>query len=180
MARGRPSTFELSGLTGRAHSSAVECLLCKEDALGSNPSGSISRVRLEPCPLSGNRGSIRVRRTDAPLRASAGGKGGRTSVVDGRVYETVCTCDPDAHWTRFIGSQSDLSLPWLLCHLVNSSAQAPTKDVPSCDKPRGAARRQRTWDFRMGIPTAIASRNGERPGLKHLSRGRKRKRTRCR
>ena len=28
----------------------------------------------------------------------------------------------------------------------------------------------------MGIPTAIASRNGERPELKHLSRGRKRKR----
>lgn len=27
---------------GRAHSSAVECLLCKEDALGSNPSGSMS------------------------------------------------------------------------------------------------------------------------------------------
>ena len=107
VARGRPSTFGLSGLTGRAHSSAVECLLCKEDALGSNPSGSISRVRLEPCSLSGNRGSIRVRRTDAPLRASASGKGGRTSAVDGRAYETVCTCDPDAHWTRFIGSQSD-------------------------------------------------------------------------
>ena len=28
----------------------------------------------------------------------------------------------------------------------------------------------------MGIPIAIASRNGERPELKHLSRGRKRKR----
>jgi hypothetical protein len=28
----------------------------------------------------------------------------------------------------------------------------------------------------MGIPTAIASRNGERPELKHLSTGRKRKR----
>jgi hypothetical protein len=28
----------------------------------------------------------------------------------------------------------------------------------------------------MGIPTAIASRNGERPELKHLSRGRRRKR----
>ena len=178
MARGRPSTFELSGLTGRAHSSAVECLLCKEDALGSNPSGSISRVRLEPCPLSGNRGSIRVRRTDAPLRASASGKGGRSPAVDGRAGDTVCTCDPDAHWTRFIGPRA--TIPWLLCHLVDSSAQAPTKDVPSCDKPRGAARRQRTWDFRMGIPTAIASRNGERPGLKHLSRGRKRKRTRCR
>lgn len=30
-----------------AHSSAVECLLCKEDALGSNPSGSISPDRNE-------------------------------------------------------------------------------------------------------------------------------------
>ena len=158
----------------------VECLLCKEDALGSNPSGSISRARSEPCPLSGKRGTVRVRRTDAPLRASASGKGGHRSAVDGCVYETVCTCDPDAHWTRFIGFMSDLSLPWLLCHLVNSSAQAPTKDVPSCDKPQGAARRQRTEDLLMGIPTAIASRNGERPGLKHLSRGRKRKRMRCR
>ena len=53
--RGRPSTFELPGLTGRAHSSAVECLLCKEDALGSNPSGSTFRTRLEPSPLSGKR-----------------------------------------------------------------------------------------------------------------------------
>ena len=158
----------------------VECLLCKEDALGSNPSGSISRARSEPCPLSGKRGTIRVRRTDAPLRASASGKGGRRSAVDWSANETVCTCDPDAHWTRFIGFMSDLSLPWLLCHLVNSSAQAPTKDVPSCDKPQGAARRRRTEDLLMGIPTAIASRNGERPGLKHLSRGRKRKRMRCR
>jgi hypothetical protein len=66
---------------------------------------------------------------------------------------------------------------WLLCHLVDSSARMPTKDVPSCDKPEGAARRLRTQDLRMGIPTAIASRNGERPELKHLSRGRKRKQT---
>jgi len=59
---------------------------------------------------------------------------------------------------------------------VNGSARKPTKDVPSCDKPGEAARRRRTRDLRMGIPTAIASRNGERPELKHLSRGRKRKR----
>jgi hypothetical protein len=65
---------------------------------------------------------------------------------------------------------------WLLCRLVNGSAREPTKDVPSCDKPGGPARRGRTRDFRMGIPTAIASRNGERPELKHLSRGRKRTR----
>ena len=46
-----PDTHELPRLTHhahplhaerRAHSSAVECLLCKEDALGSNPSGSMS------------------------------------------------------------------------------------------------------------------------------------------
>ena len=65
---------------------------------------------------------------------------------------------------------------WLLCHLVNGSARKPTKDVPSCDTLQGAARRRRTGDFRMGIPTAIASRNGERRELKHLSIGRKRKR----
>jgi len=65
---------------------------------------------------------------------------------------------------------------WLLCHLVDSSARMPTKDVPSCDKPEGAARRRRTQDLLMGIPTAIASRNGERPELKHLSTARKRNR----
>ncbi len=69
---------------------------------------------------------------------------------------------------------------WLLCHLVNSSARMPTKDVPSCDKPEGAARRRRTQDLRMGIPTAIALRNGERPELKHLSTARKRNRMRRR
>jgi len=63
---------------------------------------------------------------------------------------------------------------------VDGSAQAPTTDVPSCDKPRGPARRGRTEDLRMGIPTAIASRNGERSELKHLSRSRKRNRTGCR
>ena len=68
------------------------------------------------------------------------------------------------------------SLQWLLCRLVNGSARKPTKDVPSCDKLWEAARRRRTRDFRMGIPTAIASRNGERRELKHLSTGRKRKR----
>ena len=43
---GRPSTYELPGLTlygGRAHSSAAERRLCKAEALGSNPSGSIPR-----------------------------------------------------------------------------------------------------------------------------------------
>jgi hypothetical protein len=68
------------------------------------------------------------------------------------------------------------SLQWLLCRLVNGSARKPTKDVPSCDTLEGPAGKGRTRDFRMGIPTAIASRNGKRPELKHLSRGRKRKR----
>ncbi len=36
----RSDTLELLGLT-RAHSSVVECLLCKEDAQGSNPCGSM-------------------------------------------------------------------------------------------------------------------------------------------
>jgi len=60
---------------------------------------------------------------------------------------------------------------------VDSSARKPMTDVPSCEKPEGAARRQRTQDLRMGIPTAIASRNGERSELKHLSRNRKRTQT---
>src|SRR6056297_2532933 len=97
---------------------------------------------------------------------------------------TVCTCNPDVNWTRFIvervsdysGTVRSQSINWLLCHLVDSSARAPTKDVPSCDKPEGAARRLRTQDLRIGILFAIALRNGERPELKHLSRDRKRKR----
>lgn len=69
---------------------------------------------------------------------------------------------------------------WLLCHVVNSSARVPMKDVPSCDKPRGPAWRGRTEDFRMGIPLTIALRNRERPELKHLSMDRKRNRMGCR
>ena len=46
----------------RAHSSVVECLLCKEDALGSNPSGSIPRIGTKPRPLSGTRRNVLVRR----------------------------------------------------------------------------------------------------------------------
>ena len=69
---------------------------------------------------------------------------------------------------------------WLLCHLVNSSAREPTTDVPSCDKPAGAAWKRRTQDIRMGIPTAIASRNRERRELKHLSTGRNRTQPRYR
>ena len=65
---------------------------------------------------------------------------------------------------------------WLLCQLVDCSAQALMKDVPSCDKPWGAARRRRTMDFRMRISLTIASRNEEPRELKHLSIGRNRKR----
>jgi len=35
----------------------------------------MSRPRVKACPLSGARRFIRVRQTDAPLRASASGKG---------------------------------------------------------------------------------------------------------
>ncbi len=61
--------------------------------------------------------------------------------------------------------------------------QVPTKDAASCDKPRGAASRRRSGDFRMGQPGAgnAASSIGESiaygraPGeLKHLSTPRKR------
>lgn len=69
---------------------------------------------------------------------------------------------------------------WLLCQLVDSSAREPMTDVPSCDKLQGAAWRRRTEDLRMGIPHAIALRNGERTELKHLSRCRKRKQPRFR
>jgi hypothetical protein len=100
----RPSTYELPELTlygGRAHSSVAERRLCKAEALGSNPSGSMSRTRSNPCPLSGARHSKVVRKTDAPSRANADGKGRCTHPDHGRANETVCTCDPGVHWTRF-------------------------------------------------------------------------------
>ena len=61
---------------GRAHSSVGECLLCKEDALGSNPSGSIVWLRSKPCSLSGTRYNdcIPNDRCTTP-RESEGGKG---------------------------------------------------------------------------------------------------------
>ena len=46
----------------------------------------------------------------------------------------------------------ELHTSWLLCQLVDSSARKPMKDVPSCDKPEGAARRLRTQDLLMGTP----------------------------
>ena len=139
----------------------------------------VSRPR-ESCSLSeargnGGRGQLMHR----PARARVGRVDVRSPSHRGRAMTTVCTCNPDVNWTRFIVERvSDIN--WLLCHLVDGSARAPTKDVPSCDKPQGAAWRRRTVDLRIGILSAIALRNGERRELKHLSTGRKRNRTRCR
>ena len=67
--------------------------------------------------------------------------------------------------------------------------QEPKKDATSCDKLRGAAHTHRSGDLRMGKPgTAIPCQRalnqigvrGERPELKHLSRGRKRHQPRFR
>src|SRR3989304_3218345 len=67
-------------------------------------------------------------------------------------------------------------------HLGNGSVRALMKVVPSCDKPREGARSLCTWDHRMGPPGAYASFRKERepPGLKHLSRERKRNQPRYR
>ena len=64
--------------------------------------------------------------------------------------------------------------------------QEPMKDVLSCDKLRGAAKKLRSGDFRMGKPTErylILNKiglRGEPPELKHLSRARKRHQPRFR
>ena len=74
-----------------AHSSVVEYLLCKEEALGSNPSGSIPfGSHREPCPLSGRRqnGDSRRRLMHHPARAWVGRVYARSSV-------TMRTCDDD-------------------------------------------------------------------------------------
>ena len=52
----------------------VECLLCKEDALGSNPSGSI-RGPTQTESLKYGTPERFGPKTDAPLRESASGKG---------------------------------------------------------------------------------------------------------
>ena len=67
--------------------------------------------------------------------------------------------------------------------------QEQQKDVTSSDKPRGAAHKRRSVDFRMGKPgSAIRCQRalnqigvrGEPPELKHLSRARKRHQPRFR
>ena len=147
-------------------------------------------VRIPVGPLRGNSDGIvpliRGRRlpvfptkTDAPPRVNVGGKGrARLSNQLRCVMRPCVRAIQTLTGPVFDGLQYHHC--WLLCQLVDGSARMPTKDVPSCDKLQGAARRRRTGDLRIGILTAIALRNGERPGLKHLSRGRKRKRMRCR
>ena len=137
----------------------------------------------DPSPYVGDGAVTEYDRTDAPSRASVDGKGQCTPAVTGDADATVCTCSPGVHWIRSrvttvaFWQHLQIRRTWLLCQLVDRSVREPMKDVPSCDKPEGPARRERTQDFRMGIPTAIASRNGERRELKHLSIDRKRKRT---
>ena len=65
---------------------------------------------------------------------------------------------------------------------VDGSARAPTKGVPSCEKPGGGARSLRTRDSRMGypVPSGTLRMERERGERKHLSTRRKRKQTRCR
>ena len=96
--RRRSGTYELPGLSIRrfprlrllreawAHSSVVECLLCKEDALGSNPSGSTRTDRRAGTAYLMWLSALRSGPTDAPPRASAGGKGRDTH----RVAPGVC------------------------------------------------------------------------------------------
>ena len=69
-------------------------------------------------------------------------------------------------WNHFrVTSGSCDSEPnqWLLCQLVDSSAQAPMKDVPSCDKPWGPARRGRTTDLLIGILLQLLRAMGNGP-----------------
>lgn len=96
-ARRRTGTLELPRLT-RARSSAAEHLLCKEEALGSNPSGSMySRIiHSNPSPLSGSGPeNDSRRRTDALSRESADRKGSTDApehiTPSGRSMTTVCT-----------------------------------------------------------------------------------------
>ena len=90
--------------------------------------------------------------------------------------------EPEEKTIFFIGqaNKSARGMPW---------HQEPTKDVTSCEKPRGAAHKPRSVDIRMGEPgTAIPCQRalnqigvrGDPPELKHLSRARKRNQTRVR
>ena len=75
------------------------------------PAGPYPVVRFEPCPLSVGRRSNLARKTSALSRASADRKGrDATCVTCRRVDDTVCTCDPDVHWTRSVESQPRRSI----------------------------------------------------------------------
>jgi hypothetical protein len=69
-----------------------------------------------------------------------------------------------------------------LCHLVDGSAQALMRGVPSCEKPRVSTRSFRTGDALMRTLDIFMSirKDRERSELKHLSRSRRRNQLRCR
>ena len=84
------------------------------------------------------------------------------------------------NWEHGQARKSTRGMPW---------HWEPTKDATSCDKPRGAANRHRSVDFRMGKPTwgnthvpcaESIGAWGEPPEVKHLSRARKRHQPRFR
>jgi hypothetical protein len=56
----------------------------------------------KPGALSGNRRSTRVRPMHHPVQARVGRVDARTCQTPGRADDTVCKCDPGAHWTRFV------------------------------------------------------------------------------
>ena len=143
-------------------------------APGATPGGSVLRGTPEPLPLSvGGRSDVLRRQMHHPgsNRGWEGSIRPPSTTLGASMKPCVRAIQASTGLVQFNESQRR----WLLCQLVDCSARELKKDVPSCEKPEGAARRRRTEDFRMGIPTAIASRNGERRELKHLSTGRKRK-----
>jgi hypothetical protein len=99
----RPSTYELPGLTCTAEGPIAQwqsAAFARRRPWVQIPVGP-SPARPKTCPLSGSLQFGRVRKTDAPPRASAGGKGRcMHPFTTGCVNETVCTCDPGVHWTR--------------------------------------------------------------------------------
>jgi|ACXM01.1.fsa_nt_gi hypothetical protein len=55
-------------------------------------------------------------------------------------------------------------------HLMDGSARAPMKTVPSCDMLRGGARSLRSEDCRMGIPVpqGTFSKEKRNPGNRNI------------
>ena len=88
--------------SGWAHSSAVECLLCKEDALGSNPSGSTPwELGWNRAPYTGQE-TTRIPNQDRCTTSCERGWEGSSSPQQSTEVcdETVCTCNPDVNWAR--------------------------------------------------------------------------------